>query len=58
MERKIEKTKNCCNNDYTRKDIKNDVLWDTTPSRLVAGYRYFKGSNCLRLQRKLHNNPD
>lgn len=58
MERRIEKTKNCCTHDHTRKDIKNDVLWDMTPPRLVAGYGCFGGSNCLRLQRKLHNNPD
>jgi len=58
MERKIEKTKNCCNNDHTRKDIKSDVLWDMTLPRLVAGYRCFRGNNCIRPQRKLHNNSD
>jgi len=54
MERKIEKTKNCCTYDHTRRDIKNDVLWDMTPPRLVAGYGCFRGSNYLRLQLKLH----
>ena len=50
FERKIEKIKHCCNNDHTRKDIKNDVLWAMTPPRLVAGYRCFRTALQSHLQ--------